>query len=872
MSHIQGIRNLKELYNYKYSDKLEEGANMNQNNLIGGNSANGSGFNSAIGSARVKFPAFSATHNKNKFMIANSANVSQKKSLNSSKPNSRNGSIFIENAASSNSNNPNSNLNLSGTNTNIINSLMVGNNSNVNNGSNSVNIPNVNNLMQNINSNINNQNNSSLNATNISSYLSNTSSVINPYSYGNSQPVSKNSQPEKPKVISLHLSQQQQQSQQISHNNSHIAGGSHSNYHSPVPSPHHMSHSQYLASRSSRREYNNSMYQPSASLQIQGGQQQGQAQGYTQQQQQQLQMYQQQQLQLHLQQQQQQLQQQQQQSYYHPHSSGSAPYGNSAGGASSISGYNASGIPSNHHHSYSRNNSRNDKSMDRIDSHRPESHRDRSTSKSNQQYPPQAPAQSYRQQQEQQLLEKYKGTPFMNHIFLNNFQTNDQMPAKSVSKNSSRGVESRNESRQNERQEPSPMRIQNSLDMKDPYYFGTMSRNMFNFHYVIGKGGFGKVWKVDSKKTKKVFAMKEMSKSKIITKRSVNSVMSERQLLSQLKNPFLVNMNFAFQDRENLYLVMDLLTGGDLRFHIGKHRRFSEVQTRFFIACIMMCLEYLHLNNIIHRDIKPENLVMDDSGYLRVTDLGIARVWKPENSQDTSGTPGYMAPEVMCRQNHGIAVDYFAVGVIGYEFMMGRRPYLGRSRKEIRDQILAKQVQIKKHEIPDGWSIEAADFINRMIQRKPMNRLGINGPEEVKNHPWLRNFPWQKLQNKELDSPFVPQSIEDNYDYRQQISLDDRDTNEDLNQQNGLLLRRNSVQNLFAGYNYDGTQSAKRQSSNGSRTGSTAATHNTYNTHSDRSNSQLQQYLNSNTTSTNNNSNINSSRVVMQNPSRQLDD
>lgn len=130
---------------------------------------------------------------------------------------------------------------------------------------------------------------------------------------------------------------------------------------------------------------------------------------------------------------------------------------------------------------------------------------------------------------------------------------------------------------------------------------------------------------------------------------------------------------------------MDLLTGGDLRFHVGKHRRFKEVQTRFFVACIMLSLEYLHNHNILHRDLKPENLVLDEKGYVRLTDLGIARIWKSENSQDTSGTPGYMAPEVMCRQNHGIGVDYFALGVIAYEFMMGRRPYLGRSRKEIRD-------------------------------------------------------------------------------------------------------------------------------------------------------------------------------------------
>jgi serine/threonine protein kinase len=148
-------------------------------------------------------------------------------------------------------------------------------------------------------------------------------------------------------------------------------------------------------------------------------------------------------------------------------------------------------------------------------------------------------------------------------------------------------------------------------------------------------------------------------------------------------------MLYAFQDRDNLYLVMDLLSGGDLRFHFSKKKRFSEAETslcplftllEFFVACIVNGLEYIHSNNIIHRDIKPENLVFDsdgtmfgrDLGYLRITDFGIARVWTLENARDTSGTPGYMAPEVMCRQNHGIAADYFAVGVITYECMLGK--------------------------------------------------------------------------------------------------------------------------------------------------------------------------------------------------------
>ena len=137
---------------------------------------------------------------------------------------------------------------------------------------------------------------------------------------------------------------------------------------------------------------------------------------------------------------------------------------------------------------------------------------------------------------------------------------------------------------------------------------------------------------------------------------------------------------------------MDLLLGGDLRFHLARQRRFTEQQTKFFCACLIQALETVHGHSIIHRDIKPENLVFDERGYLKLTDFGIAREWIPdvENCNETSGTPGYMAPEVMCKNNHGIAADYFALGVIAYECMNRRRPYQGKTRREIRDAILSK--------------------------------------------------------------------------------------------------------------------------------------------------------------------------------------
>jgi serine/threonine protein kinase len=138
-----------------------------------------------------------------------------------------------------------------------------------------------------------------------------------------------------------------------------------------------------------------------------------------------------------------------------------------------------------------------------------------------------------------------------------------------------------------------------------------------------------------------------MSKARILAKKSVSSIMREKQLLETLSHPFIVNMKAAFQDGENLYLLMDLLTGGDLRYHFNRVRKLPEAGVKFLICCVLTGLEYVHSQNVLHRDLKPENLVFDCNGYLRITDFGVARTWRLENGYDTSGTPVYMAPEVL---------------------------------------------------------------------------------------------------------------------------------------------------------------------------------------------------------------------------------
>ena len=258
--------------------------------------------------------------------------------------------------------------------------------------------------------------------------------------------------------------------------------------------------------------------------------------------------------------------------------------------------------------------------------------------------------------------------------------------------------------------------------------------------------------------------MKIMSKVKIIRKNSIKNVLNEKNLLSKLHNPFLVNMIFSFQDADNLYLIMDLLLGGDLRYHLNKHETFNENNLKFFIACTISGLDYLHCNNIIHKDIKPENLVFDSKGYLHITDLGISKLYHEENKKENSGTPGYMAPEVLFNKNHDYSVDFFALGVIGYEIIMGARPYKGKDKKELRKDVISRQAKLKEDEFSTlGWSKLSLEFINGLLQRRKENRLGKNGVKELMEHPWFFNFNWDELLKQKMEASWKPNNEENYY-------------------------------------------------------------------------------------------------------------
>ena len=160
---------------------------------------------------------------------------------------------------------------------------------------------------------------------------------------------------------------------------------------------------------------------------------------------------------------------------------------------------------------------------------------------------------------------------------------------------------------------------------------GMIDKSSFKLLEIIGRGGFSQVWKVLYLKYNKIYAMKKMYKVDIIDKKSEKDVLIELSLLSRIHHPFIVNIHFAFQDSDYLYLITDYFPQGDLRYQLINNKFYTEKQVKFIISNILLSLEYIHLNNIIHRDIKPENILIDKKGYLAITDFGIARFRKKNN-------------------------------------------------------------------------------------------------------------------------------------------------------------------------------------------------------------------------------------------------
>ena len=327
-----------------------------------------------------------------------------------------------------------------------------------------------------------------------------------------------------------------------------------------------------------------------------------------------------------------------------------------------------------------------------------------------------------------------------------------------------------------------------------------ISRSNFEFMNIIGRGGFGKVWKVKFIPTQKVYSMKEMLKAKILDMKNEQNIIHEREVLSKLpSSPFISNLFFSFQDFKFLYLVLDYLPGGDLRYHLIKREiSFTEPKIKFLVACIVSALEHIHSHKVIHRDVKPENLVFDQEGYLRLTDFGISKVSKG-NCMEVSGTPGYMAPEVLNELSHNQVADFYSLGVIAYELFNNRRPLEGNNKETIKNLVNKKTLKIR---FEKNCSFEAFDFIKGLMNSNPKKRLGAHGINEIKKHPWFKGFDWVSLQQKKMPSPFEGICKDENDEKDRKHCEKKDELSKDTITRYGHIVNKNEYVNSFFGYTF----------------------------------------------------------------------
>ena len=314
--------------------------------------------------------------------------------------------------------------------------------------------------------------------------------------------------------------------------------------------------------------------------------------------------------------------------------------------------------------------------------------------------------------------------------------------------------------------------------------------------------------------------MKEISKVKALIKKSINSIRMERAILKDIHYNFISNLYFSFQDKDFLYLIIDYYPGGDLRFYLEQNIQFNEKQIKFFVANIVLSLRYLRLNNILHRDIKPDNLVFDKKGYLNLTDFGISK--KVKNNKiikDKSGTPGYLSPEVLTGKNQTFSSDYFSLGIIIYELIFLERPFKGKTKQELAENILDNEINLTKDQLPNNFinspnADNLVDFINKLLKRKKEKRLGHKDINEIINHQWLKDINWDNLESKMLleeNIPFIP-SPGDNFNF---LKVNNHLNQKEKNYKSYLKLINNSTlfNNFY--YNFYSSNSKKSEESTG---------------------------------------------------------
>ncbi|EKE43050.1 hypothetical protein ENUP19_0346G0018 [Entamoeba nuttalli] len=295
---------------------------------------------------------------------------------------------------------------------------------------------------------------------------------------------------------------------------------------------------------------------------------------------------------------------------------------------------------------------------------------------------------------------------------------------------------------------------------------------------LIGMGNVGRVYLVQLKGTNHYFAMKILIKKQMEERNKTNRVTTEREILLTTRHPFIVHLYWSFATETCFYFIMDYCSGGDF-YHTLKetpHRCLQEETAKFYLAEVLLALEYLHLNGIIYRDLKPENVLLNGNGHIMLSDFDLSKTgpskgstmsqallnvkeqFKKEPSFITNsfvGTAEYLAPEVIVGYGHSGSVDWWTFGIFMYEILYGRTPFFSRNRDQVFSQILDGEVLF-----PKNWtypvSSSARDLIKKLLVTDPERRLGTKkGAEEIKSHKFFRSVKFQLIRN--IPPPIVPE-------------------------------------------------------------------------------------------------------------------
>uniref|UniRef100_A0A3Q1IN49 G protein-coupled receptor kinase n=2 Tax=Anabas testudineus TaxID=64144 RepID=A0A3Q1IN49_ANATE len=280
---------------------------------------------------------------------------------------------------------------------------------------------------------------------------------------------------------------------------------------------------------------------------------------------------------------------------------------------------------------------------------------------------------------------------------------------------------------------------------------------------VLGKGGFGEVYACQAKATGKMYANKKLEKKRLKKRKGYEGAIVEKRILAKVHSRFIVSLAYAFQTKTDLCLVMTIMNGGDLRFHMynvdEKNPGFDEKRTCFYTAQIICGLEHLHQHRIIYRDLKPENVLLDDAGHVRLSDLGLAVELPPGKDKTTgyAGTPGFMAPELLQKIEYDYTVDYFTLGVTVYEMIAAKGPFRQRGEKVENDEVTRRILNDPVSYTPN-FSKDCKAICEGLMEKDPVKRLGFknNYCTELKNHPFFKEINWGRLEAGMLQPPFVP--------------------------------------------------------------------------------------------------------------------